>query len=106
MVAHYRRLGIDPLSKTIVFSNALRADVDVPVLQAYCQGKIGCSFGIGTNLTNDFGPESPALNMVIKLTNLDGVPVVKLSDDRSKECGDRDALRVARWTFFNTPLDT
>jgi len=104
IVAHYRGLGIDPLSKTIVFSNALRADVDVPVLQAYCQGKINCSFGIGTNLTNDFGPESPALNMVIKLTKLNGIPVVKLSDDRSKECGDSDALRVARWTFFNTPL--
>lgn len=104
IVAHYRRLDLNPLYKTIVFSNALRADVDVPVLQAYCQGKIGCSFGIGTNLTNDFGPDAPALNMVIKLTKLNGVPVVKLSDDRSKGCGDSDALRVARWTFFNTPL--
>jgi nicotinate phosphoribosyltransferase len=43
-------------------------------------------FGIGTNLTNDFGFKP--LNMVIKMVEADGVPVVKLSDDPMKHTGD------------------
>jgi nicotinate phosphoribosyltransferase len=43
--------------------------------------------------------------MVIKLNSVNGVPVVKLSDSPSKATGDKDALRVALWTFFNKPLD-
>lgn len=49
------------------------------------------SFGIGTSLSNDFysvssgGREkSRALNMVIKLANLDGQPCVKISDELTK----------------------
>ena len=49
------------------------------------------SFGIGTSLTNDFhslssgGKEkSKALNMVIKLSSVDGKPTVKISDDITK----------------------
>lgn len=48
-------------------------------------------FGIGTNFTNDFlkksshGKEkSKALNMVIKLSSVDGKPCVKLSDEPHK----------------------
>lgn len=106
MLAHYRTTDEDPTKKTIVFSNALKPATDVPLLQARCKDRVRCHFGIGTELTNDFGPEAPAMNMVIKLTELNGVPVVKLSDDRTKACGDADALRVARWTFFGTPLDS
>ena len=49
------------------------------------------SFGIGTSLSNDFvkkssgGKEkSKALNMVIKLSSVDGKPTVKISDDITK----------------------
>lgn len=51
------------------------------------------SFGIGTFLTNDFhslssgGREkSKALNMVIKLNNVDGQHCVKISDELTKVC--------------------
>lgn len=51
------------------------------------------SFGIGTSLTNDFkkkssgGTEkSKALNMVIKLSSVDGKPAVKISDEITKVC--------------------
>ena len=67
----------------------------------YCEGRIGCSFGIGTNLTNDF-EGSAALNIVIKLTSLDGEPVVKLTDDPAKATGREDALEAARRTLFGT----
>lgn len=106
MVAHYRKLGIDSSSKTIVFSDSLNAEKCVE-LKKYCDGlRIKCSFGIGTALSNSF-PESSlkALNIVVKMVKLNGIPVVKLSDDPNKAVGDKDALRVARWVYFGTPLD-
>ena len=103
IIAHYKKNGIDPITKTIVFSDGLNVETAVKIRE-YCEGKIKCSFGIGTNLTNDF-EYSPALNMVIKLYEVNNVPVVKLSDNPGKEMGDKDALRVAKWTFYGTPLD-
>ncbi len=48
------------------------------------------SFGIGTSLSNDFkkasdgAEKSRALNMVIKLSSVDGKLTVKISDDITK----------------------
>lgn len=105
VVEHYKKLKIHPLSKTIVFSDSLTVE-KARDLQVVCDAaKISCSFGIGTHFTNDFEGPHKALNMVIKMTELDGIPIVKLSDDPGKEIGDPDALRVAKWTFFGTKLD-
>jgi nicotinate phosphoribosyltransferase len=108
-ISHYAKLKIDPRSKTIVFSDGLDADTAIKINE-WCKGKIKCSFLIGTNFTNDFlnhdGVKSKPLNMVIKLRTCDGVDVVKLSDVPGKATGDEDAVRVAKWTFFNTPLDS
>lgn len=99
----YNRLGISPKTKTIIFSDGLTPETAVDIAKC-CAGKINTSFGIGTNFTNDY-KGSPALNIVIKLAECDGVPVVKLSDIPAKAIGDIDALRVAKWTFFKTSLD-
>ncbi|AKB12348.1 nicotinate phosphoribosyltransferase [Methanosarcina thermophila] len=106
VIEHYRKMGIDPMKKLIVFSDALNTDMAIQ-LKRYCEGKINCSFGIGTSLTNnsDFFRESPPLNMVIKLHSIDGIPVVKLSDSPEKETGDRDAIRVANYIFGRKGLD-
>lgn len=101
-VEHYRKLRIDPTTKTIVFSDGLTPELAVR-LHRHCAGRIRCSFGIGTNLTNDF-EGNRALNIVIKLKGVNGIPVVKLTDDPAKATGRPDALRVARWTFLGTPL--
>ncbi|HEY6975920.1 MAG TPA: nicotinate phosphoribosyltransferase, partial [Chitinophagaceae bacterium] len=53
-IEHYQKLGIDPLSKTIIFSDALNYE-KVARITAHCKGRIGVSFGIGTNFTNDVG---------------------------------------------------
>ena len=106
VIDHYRKMGIDPMKKVVVFSDALDAEAAVR-LKKYCQGKINCSFGIGTSLTNnsEFFRESPPLNMVIKLHSINGIPVVKLSDSPEKETGDRDALRVANYIVGRKGLD-
>ena len=89
-IARYKELGIDPTTKTIVFSNAL----DFPKaleIQQYCGNRIRCAFGIGTNLTNDTGFKPS--NIVMKLTwcrinsRQDGRECVKLSDDEGKHTG-------------------
>jgi nicotinate phosphoribosyltransferase len=108
VINHYEKLRIDPTTKTIVFSDGL----DVPTaidINNYCKGRIRCSFGIGTNFTNDYKKasdhtRSKPLNMVIKLRDVNGIPVVKLSDNPTKAIGDPDAIKVAMWTFFNKPL--
>jgi nicotinate phosphoribosyltransferase len=102
-VDYYKSVGIDPLTKTIVFSDGLVPELAVKIKNS-CNGKIKCAFGIGTNFTNDYEGSKP-LNIVIKLTSVLGVPVVKLSDVPSKAIGEKDALRIARYMFFGTPLD-
>jgi nicotinate phosphoribosyltransferase len=102
-VKHYNDLRINPLTKTIIFSDGLNPKLAYEISE-YCKDKIKCSFGIGTNLTNDFKNSNP-LNIVIKLWSVDNIPVVKLSDVPTKATGDRDAIRVARWTLDNIPLD-
>jgi nicotinate phosphoribosyltransferase len=102
-LAHYQRLRIPADSKTIIFSDALDVDRAIEIRRT-CGDRMHTSFGIGTHLTNDFAG-AKALNMVIKLWSVNGMPVVKLSDAPGKEQGERDAVRVARWTFDRTPLD-
>jgi len=97
-IRHYKSLGIDPLSKTIIFSDGLTPD-KVDRIVAYCKGKVGMSFGIGTNFTNDVGV-SP-MNIVIKMTEAkpEGKKwacVVKLSDDPDKNTGKPEMIRLAK----------
>lgn len=107
-VAGYTKLGIDPLAKYAIFSDGLNVDL-VLEIYAYCLRKIKSSFGIGTHLTNDFetlaGLVSKPMNMVIKMIMCNGEHVIKLSNDIGKVIGDRDAVRVAKWTFHGIPLD-
>lgn len=106
VIEHYKSMGIDPIKKMLVFSDSLHA-ANVIQLKEHCAGRINCSFGIGTSLTNnqDFFRESPPLNIVIKMHSINGIPVVKLSDSCEKETGDRDALRVANYIFGRKGLD-
>ena len=90
LIARYKELSIDPTTKTIIFSNALDFEKALKIYQ-YCQGKIRCSFGIGTNLTNDTGYQPS--NIVMKLSRCkmsqsqEWRECVKLSDDMGKHMG-------------------
>ncbi|MFC0266667.1 nicotinate phosphoribosyltransferase [Kushneria aurantia] len=97
-IDHYEHYGIDPRSKTIIFSDALDPH-KVEKIARFCEGRIGMSFGIGTNFTNDVGLKP--LNMVVKMTETrpegqQWLPVVKLSDIREKNTGEADMLNLAR----------
>jgi nicotinate phosphoribosyltransferase len=102
VVKHYESLGIDPTTKLIVFSDSLDVFKAISISR-HCKSRIRCSFGIGTTFTNDFHGSKP-LNMVIKLRDVNGIPVIKLSDDMKKATGDNDAIKVALWTFMKQPL--
>ncbi|WP_341840759.1 nicotinate phosphoribosyltransferase [Chitinophaga caseinilytica] len=98
VIRHYRKMGIDPLSKTIIFSDGLNVE-KVARIAEHCRGRIGMSFGIGTSLTNDAGPE--AMNIVIKMTatsphNGEWTEVVKLSDEPGKYTGSGEMIRQAK----------
>jgi len=97
-ISHYQSMGIDPKSKTIIFSDALNYD-KVARITAYCRDKIGMSFGIGTSLTNDAGPAP--MNIVIKMTEAqpqhdEWVGVVKLSDENGKHTGTEKMIGLAK----------
>ena len=94
---HYKKIGIEPSLKTIVFSDALNSELALEIAD-YCQKKgmgIKCSFGIGTNLTNDVGAKP--LNMVIKLIEIDGKHAIKLSENDEKSVGDKETIGYVKW---------
>ncbi|MBR6539481.1 MAG: nicotinate phosphoribosyltransferase [Bacteroides sp.] len=92
IVAKYKQLGIDPMTKQAVFSNGLNIERAVQIHQ-YCQGKITDSYGVGTFLTCDVTDCKP-MNIVVKLIggriteSREWHPCVKLSCDKGKTLGD------------------
>ncbi|MEC5158523.1 nicotinate phosphoribosyltransferase [Chryseobacterium sp. MP_3.2] len=97
-IAHYQINGINPLFKYIIFSDGLNLEKVEEITKA-CEGRIGISFGIGTNLTNDVGLKP--MNIVMKLIaaqsiNGDWIPTVKLSDERGKYTGDPKMIELAK----------
>lgn len=93
IINHYNSLGINPNSKTIIFSDGLDLETCLEIYK-HCKGKIGCSFGVGTNLTNDVGVKP--LNMVIKLTKINGMNVIKLSENENKHTGDSETIEIVK----------
>lgn len=77
IIAHYEKLGIDPMTKTLLFSDSLDFDKAQNIYDHF-RNRIKVSFGIGTYLSND--TDVDPLNIVIKLQYVNGHPVAKLSD--------------------------
>ena len=97
-IKHYKTLGIDPLSKVLVFSDNLDLTKAVELYRHF-SSRINLSFGIGTRLTCDI-PQVKPLNIVIKLVECNGKPVAKLSDSPGKTiCHDKAFVRALRKAF-------
>lgn len=94
LIAHYQKLGIDPKTKTLLFSDSLNFD-KAQEIYSHFHERINVSFGIGTFLSNDTHVEP--LNIVIKLQYVNGHPVAKISDNPGKAmCQDMDYLEYLK----------
>ncbi|MTD40508.1 nicotinate phosphoribosyltransferase [Erwinia sp. CPCC 100877] len=97
-ITHYEKLGIDPMSKTLIFSDNLDLEKAVELYRHFAS-RIQLGFGIGTRLTCDI-PNVKPLNIVIKLVECNGKPVAKLSDSPGKTiCEDKAFVRALRKAF-------
>ena len=81
MIEHYQRNRVDPKTRNLIFSDSLTIPRAAEIWQRF-RDRINVSFGIGTNLTHDTGTDP--INIVIKMTECNGQPVVKLSDSPGK----------------------
>ncbi|MGY4492120.1 nicotinate phosphoribosyltransferase [Pseudomonas sp. TE3610] len=101
-IAHYQKLGIDPMSKTLVFSDGLNLPKSLEIFRAL-RGRINVSFGIGTNLTCDIPGVEP-MSIVLKMTDCNGQPVAKISDEAAKtQCRDENFVAYLRHVFKVKP---
>ncbi|KZX64335.1 nicotinate phosphoribosyltransferase [Stutzerimonas frequens] len=97
-IAHYRRLGIDPRTRQLIFSDGLDFAKALQIHRALA-GRSNPSFGIGTGLTCDIPGVEPT-NMVIKMTACNGQPVAKISDSPGKTmCRDEAFVGYLRHVF-------
>ena len=81
MIAHYKKLGIDPGTKTLLFSDSLDFEKATQIYDHF-KDKVQVAFGIGTFISND--TYVPALNIVMKTTKCNGMDVAKISDIAGK----------------------
>lgn len=104
IIQWWRDRGRDPLDKILIFSDGLDVDTIERTFRHF-DGHVRMAFGWGTNLTNDFKDCAPRMNeqlkaisLVCKITQADGRPAIKLSDNPEKATGDRavieDYLRI------------
>lgn len=89
-IEHYKSMNINPMTKTLVMSNALTFP-KFKEIRDYFKDRINVVAGIGTNLTNDCGVVP--LNEVMKLIEVQlhksapKLPCIKRSDDKGKRLG-------------------
>lgn len=101
-IQFYKENRIDPISKTIVFSDSLNIET-VKQIKGYINGRIHDTYGIGTFFSNDVGAK--ALNMVIKLTEIKSTPkeeylhAVKISDALGKNTGNKKEIEICKLTL-------
>lgn len=103
-IARYKELRVDPTIKYIIFSDGLDPERAIEIAD-YCKGRIGATFGIGTNLSNDVGNDVRPMNIVMKLWKCKMTekerwhPCIKLSDVDGKHTGEPAEIRLAQETL-------
>ena len=101
VIKRYEELRIDPKLKYLVFSDSLNVEKAIKI-KSYCGDRIGSTFGIGTNLTNDVGYDIKSMNIVMKLFRCKMTEkeswqeCVKLSDVTGKHTGSEREISLAK----------
>ena len=103
MIRHYKALGIDPATKTLLFSDSLNFE-KADMLNTEFKRDAHVAFGIGTYISNDCDVEP--LNIVMKVTKCNGWDVAKISDTPGKGmCKNQDYVdylqRTIDWRMAN-----
>ena len=98
-LAFWESRGCDPREKLAIFSDGLDID-DIEAIHARFHGRMRIGYGWGTRLTNDFRGLVPEgrldpISVVCKVTEAEGRPTVKISDNPSKAQG--PAAEVERY---------
>jgi nicotinate phosphoribosyltransferase len=100
----WKKMGRDPRKKLLIFSDGLDVDAIIDTYRHFA-GRVRMSFGWGTNLTNDFAGCAPReiaglkpISIVCKVSEANGRPAVKLSDNPRKATG--DPAEVERYLRF------
>ena len=97
IIDYYKSLGIDPKTKTLLFSDSLDFQ-KASDLYDYFKNKAKVAFGIGTYIAND--TNVPALNIVMKVTKCNGQDVAKISDTPGKGmCKNPDYINYLQKTI-------
>lgn len=97
MLDHYKKLGIDAKTKTLLFSDSLNFE-KATAIRKHFKDRTNVAFGIGTFLTCDL-PVDP-LNVVFKMIECNGKPVCKLSNNRGKiMCRDNEYVNYLEKTI-------
>ena len=94
IIAWWKEHGRDPREKLLIFSDGLDVDTILDTYRHF-EGRVRMAFGWGTNLTNDFEDCAPvpnaglrAISLVCKVSQANGRPAIKLSDNPNKATGD------------------
>ncbi|MBQ6333984.1 MAG: nicotinate phosphoribosyltransferase [Erysipelotrichaceae bacterium] len=103
MLEHYKKLGIDPINKTFLFSDSLNFEKATMICRHF-KDKCKVAFGIGTYLSND--TSVAPLNIVMKVTKCNGQDVAKISDvDGKSMCKNQEYVdylqRSIEWRMKN-----
>ena len=103
MIEHYKNLGIDPKTKTLLFSDSLNFEKATKLCR-YFKDRCKVAFGIGTYLSNDTSVKP--LNIVMKVTKCNGQDVAKVSDVEGKSmCKNQEYVdyltRSIEWRMKN-----
>lgn len=97
MLEHYHAMRVDPLTKMLVFTDALDFAKALRIFERF-HSRVRLGFGIGTHLSNDMGFAPP--DMIIKMTRCNGQAVAKISDDPAKTlCTDPGYLAYLKKVF-------
>ena len=97
VINNYKKLGIDPITKTLIFSDALDFEIVNKIYDEF-HDKVNLIFGIGTNLTNDVGLKP--IQIVIKMVESNGNPVIKVSDTPGKIICENDTYKYNVMAFL------
>jgi nicotinate phosphoribosyltransferase len=94
IIEWWKAHGRDPREKLLIFSDGLDVDTIIETYKHF-EGRVRMAFGWGTNLTNDFEGCAPtpndglkAISLVCKVSEANGRPAIKLSDNPNKATGD------------------